>query len=362
MERAPARRSSPRSQRDLRRRDDAALPAGAVDDVQHDAAHRRADVERRVEPAAVAPAPAQPPQRLGRGQEAPRGIGGHRARASGQAAVEQRGDRRLRVGPGVEPEARVERLDQAVAGRDRLDRRRRRRLALGEQVVVAEHRIPRRVEARRVEGPLRRGEQPGVARRVVVGAVVERVGVARLLHAVVARGAGVRAHAAAGEHGAGGVELIALRVVDEVARDHHGLGAQAVERADGGGEELGGERLLGPEGRSEGAPEPVEEGHARGRLLVAHVGVGDLREGGERGFRPAAAAELTRSRRGSGGPPRSSAPSPSRSTSVVTSVEPGGGPAGRSPPQPAARAAAARQAASAARITPPAARRRSARA
>ena len=249
---------------DLRRRHEAALPAGAVDDVEHDAAHRGADVEAVVEPSAVAPAAAEPPQRLGRAHEVPRGIGGHRARAPGEAAVEQRGDRRLGVGPGGRPQARVERLDHAVAGRDRLDRGGRRRLALGEQVVVAEHRIPRRVEPGRVERALRGGEQPGVARGVVVGAVVEGVGVVGLLHAVVARGAGVGMDTAAGEDGAGGVELVGLRVVDEVARDRHRLRVQAVERADGGGEDLGGQRLLGPEDGAEDAAEPVEE-RARAR-------------------------------------------------------------------------------------------------
>ena len=41
-----------------------------------------------------------------------------------------------------------------------------------------------------------------------------------------------------------------------------------------------------------GAPEAVEERHARGGLLVAHVRVGELREGGERRARPARACQL----------------------------------------------------------------------
>ena len=115
-------------------------------------------------------------------------------------------------------------------------------------------------------------------------------------------------------------------------------------------------------GRKVGAEDPaeaVEERHARGRLLVAHVGVGDLREGGERGDAPAAAAELVAVAQ------RLARAALERAVAVA--VDERGVErrarrrAGRPPhPQPAASSTTARISAS--RITPPAARRRSARA
>ena len=78
------------------------------------------------------------------------------------------------------------------------------------------------------------------------------------------------------------VELVALRVVGDVAGDEDGLRLLPVERADGGVERLCGERLLRAEGRRERGADAVQERHPRGRLLVADVGVGQLPERRER--------------------------------------------------------------------------------
>ena len=84
-----------------------------------------------------------------------------------------------------------------------------------------------------------------MARRVEVGAVEERVGVVGGLHAVVAGRAGVgvdrrrrRAPRAPGRARPARSESI------EVAGDDDGVGRQPVDRAHGGGEHLGAERLL----------------------------------------------------------------------------------------------------------------------
>ena len=120
--------------------------------------------------------------------------------------------------------------------------------------MVADRRVPRHAEASGPELPLGGRERARVARRVVVRPEVERVRVAGGLHAVVAAGAAVRAHRAAVEHRHGGVELVLLRGVRDVAGDHHGLRTLAAQRPDGGIEDLGGERLVGAEGRVRAGP------------------------------------------------------------------------------------------------------------
>src|SRR3954469_3528792 len=199
-----------------------------------------------------------------------------------------RGAPEARVGA----DARVERLHEPVAGGEGVDAGGGRRLALREQVVVAERGIPRRVEARRVERALGGREQPRVAWRVRVRAVDERVRVGRPLEAVVARRAGVGARATAVEDGAGEVELVPLGVVRDVAGDRDGLRVLPVERAHRRREHLGGECLLRAEGGAEDAAQAVEERDAGGRLLVADVEVGDLRERGDLALHAPAASEL----------------------------------------------------------------------
>ena len=100
-------------------------------------------------------------------------------------------------------------------------------------------------------GRAARGEQPRMARRVEVGAVEERVGVAGLLHALVAGRARVgvdrrrrRARRAPGR--------ARLRVgVEQVAGDDGRVGREPVRRPHGRGEHLRAERLLRPERRAE---------------------------------------------------------------------------------------------------------------
>ena len=67
-------------------------------------------------------------------------------------------------------------------------------------------------------------------------------------------------------------------------------GRSRSERAHGGVEHLGRERLLRPERRVDRRAQPVEERRPRGRLLVAHVRVGELAERGQRASGPDVAA------------------------------------------------------------------------
>ena len=153
--------------------------------------------------------------------------------------------------------------------------RRAGELARDEQVVVAGDRVPGRAQPGRAERPLGAGEQARMARRVDVGAVVGGVGVVRALDAVVAGRAAVGPHEPAVERAPGLRHLVGLGVVDEVAVDDDGVGPGGVERADGGRQDLEGERLLRAEDGGERRPETVEE-HRPGRgLLVADVDVGE---------------------------------------------------------------------------------------
>ena len=131
-----------------------------------------------------------------------------------------------------------------------------------------------------------------MARRVEVGPVEERVRPLRRLDAGVSGAAGVRVDAAAVEDRQRLVELDRLRRVDQVAGHEHRVGREAVDGAHGGGEHLRAERLLRPERGRERAAEAVEERDARRRLLVAHVGVGDLGERGEDGAGPRGRREV----------------------------------------------------------------------
>ena len=154
--------------------------------------------------------------------------------------------------------------------------------------MVAEHRQPRDARAGRRERPLGGGEQAGMQRRVDVGPVEEGVRVVRLLHARVAGRAGVRVDRAAAHDRQRLVELVGLRVVDEVpGLDDlpRALRSQGAERT---GEHLGGQRLLRAERRRVRAAQAIEERRAGGRLLVADMGVRDDPEPRELG--PAVAA------------------------------------------------------------------------
>ena len=256
----------------------------------------------------------------------------------------------------------VELGDHLAAGGERLDRRRGRHLALHEHVVVAERRVPRRVEPGRRERPLRRGGQAGVARGVVVGPVVVRVRVAGLLHAVVARRAAVgSARPPRSTASARSSSLAwALSTRSPVTATACGRSASSARTAASStwADSASCGRKVGLERRAEA----VQERHARGRLLVAHVGVGELAEARDLAAGAPAAAEVAALGERRAGP-RSRKPSPSGSTSVARSVEPGAGAGGRlASPQPAASSASAASGGAAARITPPAARRRPARA
>jgi hypothetical protein len=134
--------------------------------------------------------------------------------------------------------------------------------------------------------------RPQVAGSIHVGAVVERVGIARELHPVVAASAAVRTRHAASQDGERQPELVALCVVGEVAGDQHRVGPLRSNRADGGVQHLGGERLLRAERRVQGSAETVEERYARRRLLVANVGVGDDAQRGDRPFLASGSPEI----------------------------------------------------------------------
>ena len=272
-------------------------------------------------------------------ERSPPGVRHDPPRLAGKAAGEQPPELRRRYGASADDvdRAGVERDELLAAERDAQRLRRRRQVPLDEHVVVADRRMPGRVEPRRHERPLCSGEDAGTARRIDVGPVVERVGVARALDALVGARAAAGVDAAAVQHGDRCLQLVHLRVVDEVAGDDDGLRRERVQRPHGRQQHVRRERLLRPERGRERGPEPVEELHARRRLLVDDVGIGDLREDGE------LVADLRRRREL--GPveqrlagPRSRKPSPSRSTNVASSVDDERG-EGPEPKQPISRKA-----------------------
>ena len=153
-------------------------------------------------------------------------------------------------------------------------------LAGDEQVVVAGRRVPRRAQAGRAERPLGRGEQPGVARRVDVGAVDRRVGVRRPPARPGSRGAPESgSHAPAVEHRARQRQLVGLRVVDEVAGDEHGVGARRV-RPRARRRRAPGSRAPPAGGRSSdsGSPRRSRKGTRAGDSSSRTCDVGELRE------------------------------------------------------------------------------------
>ena len=147
--------------------------------------------------------------------------------------------------------------------------------------MVADNRVPRRLQADGVEGTLGLRQQPGVPRRVDVGPVVVRIRVRRRLDSLVAGRAAVRVDAAAAQDRQRLVKLVQLVVVDQVAGLDHGLRMKRVQRAHHRVEHVPAQRLLRPEGRRERSAAPVEQLEPGRRLLVDDVRVGQLREQGE---------------------------------------------------------------------------------
>ncbi len=257
-----------------------------VEDEQPDLRAEVAGVLQPVPGARHARGVAQPRDDLLARQQPPRAVPGDGDAGPRQPARDDAVDRGgvRRVGPDLAQRLLgVDVAQREAAGRGVVQRRGRGRDARDEPVVVAEHRQPRDAGARRGERPLGGGEQPRMQWRVDVGPVVERVRVVRLLHARVAGRAGVRIHAPAPHHGERLVELVGLRVVDEVTGLDdlsRALGPQAAQRA---GEDLRRERLLGAERGRVGAAEAVEERRAGRGLLVADVRVGHDPEARELG-------------------------------------------------------------------------------
>jgi hypothetical protein len=186
-----------------------------------------------------------------------------RLRPGAPAASSSSTARALSTSP-LRDQGGVEADDHARTRRERVHARGRRRLALGEQVVVAERRIPRRAQAGCRERPRRRGQQTGVARRVEVRAVEERVGSVGRLDAVVSGTARVGIDPAAVEHGQRLVELGPLRGVEDVAGHDDGVGREPVDRAHGRGQHLRAERLVRAERGGERAAQAIEERDPRG--------------------------------------------------------------------------------------------------
>ena len=87
-----------------------------------------------------------------------------------------------------------------------------------------------------------------MARGIDVRAVVVRIRIRPRLHALVARPPASGRDAPASEHRDRFVELVLLRVIDEVARDDDGLRRELVDRLDRRGEDLAGQRLLRTKG------------------------------------------------------------------------------------------------------------------
>ena len=98
-------------------------------------------------------------------------------------------------------------------------------------------------------------EETGMPGSVEIRAVVEGIRIARELDPVVA----ARVNQPTAQHAHRPGKLIALVVVDQVAALDHRVGPERPDRADGAVQHLGGQRLLGPEGRLERIAEPVQE-------------------------------------------------------------------------------------------------------
>jgi hypothetical protein len=124
-----------------------------------------------------------------------------------------------------------------------------------------------------------------IARRVDIRPVVEGVRIPSSLYSLVAGGTAVRIDWSSAQDGQGLIELVLLVVVDQVAGLDDRARPQPIDGRDRCGQDLSRQRLLRPEGGRERPPEPVEPFHARGRLFVGDVCVGELREDGERARR-----------------------------------------------------------------------------
>src|SRR5919201_1442076 len=104
-----------------------------------------------------------------------------------------------------------------------------------------------------------------MAGSVQIRPVVERPRVARF------PATGV--YASTMKRGERGLELIVLRVIDEVASLDDRVGLNRIDRPYCAGEDLHRQRLLGAERRGERAPQSIEERPPRRRLLVQNVRV-----------------------------------------------------------------------------------------
>jgi hypothetical protein len=281
-------------ERELRGVDRARVAPAARHVVQEHRAHARPDVVHRVGPSGAVAGQAgagQASDDLVAGEQASPRIRAHRGGGARQVARgQQSACGLLRRGPlpgDAAGEGLVRCHEALPAHRGRPQARRGLHLAADEHVVVAGQHGDRAAQPRGAEGGPRAVQQARPARRIDVGAVVERVGVAGALQA-----AGVeRTDRAAAQRADRGVELVLLAVVGQVARDDRQVGAQRVDGARGRGEGLERQRLLGPEDGGERGAQAVEERDARGRGRVAHVGVGELGDDAQRapgpGCRPA---------------------------------------------------------------------------
>ena len=149
-------------------------------------------------------------------------------------------------------------------------------LAGDQDVVIPEHRMDRRAHARTHEGAARLPQEAWIPGGVEIRAVVERVGIARQLDAVVAVRAAAGADRATAQDAQRPGQLVSLVVVDEVPALNDRVGLQVADGTGGGGQHLNGERLLRSEGRLERITQAVEERNARRRGGVQDVGVGDV--------------------------------------------------------------------------------------
>ena len=149
-------------------------------------------------------------------------------------------------------------------------------LAGDEHVVIAEHRIPGRLDAGTVKATRRRLEQSRMTRGVEVGTVVEGIGVERGLDTEVAALPASRAGAPSAQHLKRELEFVGLIIVDQVAALDHGVGRKRPDRVQSSGQHLRGERFLRAKGRLKRRPEPIQEGDPRRGLRVENVGIGDV--------------------------------------------------------------------------------------
>src|SRR5262249_58625124 len=104
----------------------------------------------------------------------------------------------------------IESNELLPAGRDRVRRRSRRDVALHEHVVVAEHWIPASMQAGRRERTLGSREESGIARRIDVRPVVERVRVRGCLDPLVTGAAAVGIDPTSAQDSQGLIELLSL--------------------------------------------------------------------------------------------------------------------------------------------------------